>query len=332
MKTCCFIVCYFGKLPRNMEIVLQTCEANSGFDWLLYTDDQTEYSYPSNVHVEYLSFSAMRQKIQEKFDFELCMDHPKKLCDFKPAYGYLFSDKLTEYEFWGYCDLDMYFGDLSKFITPDILDQYEKIYSLGHMTLFRNTQKNNELFMIPFYDHNAVIRSYKQIFQMPSGCCFDEWPMNQVNINVLTEQEKLPFYMGWPMLDILPYRSYFVGSEYHGATHTWTKQDNKYHVVYYDGKHLFACYKKAGTLIQQEVLYAHLQKRTLIADKTVRGPFVIVPNRILSGMLDTKHILRLIAKQKFRAFWRIDELLHKWNGFVALWKHRIRKYILRKIV
>ncbi len=49
MKTICYIVPYFGKLPKNFPLWLVGCEANPTIDWIIYTDDKTSYSYPKNV-------------------------------------------------------------------------------------------------------------------------------------------------------------------------------------------------------------------------------------------------------------------------------------------
>ena len=50
-----------------------------------------------------------------------------------------------EYDFWGYCDIDLIFGNIRKFITDDILDKYDKILSRGHFTLFRNKDSINTI-------------------------------------------------------------------------------------------------------------------------------------------------------------------------------------------
>ena len=45
MKKICYIVPYFGKLPKNMKLWLNSCKTNPTIDWLLYTDDKTVYDY-----------------------------------------------------------------------------------------------------------------------------------------------------------------------------------------------------------------------------------------------------------------------------------------------
>lgn len=90
MKKCCFIIPYFGKLPNYFQLFLKSCEYNPDFNWILFTDDYYKFNYPQNVKVVYTSFEKLRKRVAEKFDFPISLEKPYKLCDYKPAYGYLF--------------------------------------------------------------------------------------------------------------------------------------------------------------------------------------------------------------------------------------------------
>lgn len=114
MKKICYIVPYFGRLPQNFELWLNSCKTNPTIDWLIYTDDKTSYEYPNNVKVTYCTFDEIKRKIQSNFDFEINISRPWKLCDFRPAYGEIFSEDIQEYEFWGHCDLDVLWGEYKK--------------------------------------------------------------------------------------------------------------------------------------------------------------------------------------------------------------------------
>ena len=76
-----FIVAYFGTLPSYFQLFLESCRNNTCFDWLLFTDDMTEYAYPDNVHRISMDFSACRKIVQDHFDFKITLSSPKKLCD-----------------------------------------------------------------------------------------------------------------------------------------------------------------------------------------------------------------------------------------------------------
>ena len=105
-----YIIPYFGRLRSDIELWLLSVKYNPTIDWILYTDDRTEYSYPPNVKVKYTTFEAIQCRIQSLFDFEVTLNTPYKLCDYKVAYGEAFADDLKDYDFWGYCDMDLMWG------------------------------------------------------------------------------------------------------------------------------------------------------------------------------------------------------------------------------
>jgi hypothetical protein len=96
---------------------------------------------------------------------------PYKLCDFKPAYGFLFEKHLTGYDFWGHCDLDIIFGDIRAFMTHELLENYDVIssrhdYVTGSFALYKNTPEVNTLFM--------KSKDFQFVFTSPNHFCFDE--------------------------------------------------------------------------------------------------------------------------------------------------------------
>lgn len=238
MKVCCFVICYFGKLPNYIKYVLKTCAANAEYNWLLFTNDDTKHDYPENFQVELIGFEDFIDKIQKKFDFKLCISYPYKLCDLKPAYGYLFKEYLEEYPFWGHCDLDQFFGNLKEFIPIGKLEKYDKIFTLGHMTIYKNCKQMNELFKVT-YCSNVKYNSYIEIFQNPNVMYFDEWPHDSVSINVLAEQEGIRVCKDTPMIDILPNRSCFFNAVYNYDKNEWETQFDKHFIILFDGKELY---------------------------------------------------------------------------------------------
>ena len=78
--------------------------------------------------------------------------------------------------------MDQLFGDLNKFIKDEILEKYDKLFCLGHMTIFRNN------------DNTYLKTNYKQIFQDENNNVFDEWQDKIVNINVLAPIYNIPTY------------------------------------------------------------------------------------------------------------------------------------------
>ena len=57
------IIPYFGTFNNYFELWLKSCEYNKDIDWLIFTDDKTDYTYPSNVHVYYTTFEKIKERI-----------------------------------------------------------------------------------------------------------------------------------------------------------------------------------------------------------------------------------------------------------------------------
>jgi hypothetical protein len=107
----------------------------------------------------------------DKLGFTINLEYPYKLCDFKPAYGFIFSDILKEYHFWGHSDIDMVYGNIRNFMTEELLKEYDVVSSrhdfiTGAFCLYRNVDLTNTLFM--------QSRDFKTVFSSPEHFCFDE--------------------------------------------------------------------------------------------------------------------------------------------------------------
>lgn len=305
MKKVGIVVLYFGKMPAYFQLFLDSCAENPNFDWVIFTDDQSEYQYPSNVTVEYTSFHEMQCRIQSAFSFPINLETPQKLCDYKCAYGYILEDYLKQFDFWGHCDLDQIFGDLSSFITDDILDRYDKIFSLGHLTLYRNTPDNNRVFMQRLQGEER----YKEVFSTPYGCAFDEWLPK--NINEIYLASGRPVILENLGADINSYRTVFT------LTHFDVKQrayllEKRNSIFTWEQGHIYQIYLVKGNLIKREFPYVHLQKRKMSDRRTGNNKlrYCIVPNKFIDYPDDFVRCLRrctiynLLNYQYFRVKWK----------------------------
>ncbi len=114
----------------------------------------------------------------------------------------------------GYCDLDQIFGDLNKFIKDEILESMISCFVWGILQYLEIMKKTNKLFMKEINDKTYLKTNYKQIFQDENNNVFDEWPDKIVNINVLAQIYNIPTYYESNMVDIVPFRSTFVNTQY----------------------------------------------------------------------------------------------------------------------
>ncbi|WP_410004682.1 DUF6625 family protein [Aequorivita nionensis] len=170
MKSILLIIPYYGKWPIWFDAYLLSVAANPTVHWLCPTDCEIPENYPSNITFLPITLSQLNNHVNEVVEAEVPLNH-RKFCDLKPAYAEIFSEQLQGYDFWGICDVDIIWGDIRKFISEEILNEYDIISSRkeeisGHFNLFRNTQQINSLY--------RKLPSYKSLYAVPKIKRVDE--------------------------------------------------------------------------------------------------------------------------------------------------------------
>ena len=319
MKKCCFIILYFGKLPRFFEIFSKTCSYNKEYKWLIFTDDNENYKIPENIEIIKCSFGDIVKKIQSKFDFEISLKEPYKLCDYKPAFGYIFEDYIKDYLFWGYCDLDTIMGKLNNFLTDKILNQYDKIFCLGHMELFKNNYNNNRLFMQKCNDKYL----YKEAFTTNEIVVFDEVCKGRLNVNDIFIKNNKKIYTADKSLNIqiFPTKFFRVLFDYENKTF-YSERYKKAIYIWKDGE-LLRYYLDDETLIEEEFLYAHLPKRNMKVDKEIINAnyFKILPNEF-TELENTK-----ITLKNFKQIKKTKICFHRWTVHINNKRKKVKVII-----
>lgn len=220
-----------------------------------------------NLRIVYMTLQSVKTRIQRLFDFPVVLDAPYKLCDYKPVFGNAFKDYFKDYDFWGYADLDLVFGNIRYFLTDDILNQYDKIYHQGHLSLYRNCAQMNNLYLriLP----NGKAFDYKFVFSTMHPCFFDE----HCGIERISKFDKVKMYT-WSMgiskgvlADISPF-SYKFRFSYHGED-----LENVY--FEYDKGELYLC----SSTQKVQAVYVHFAKRKFLFNTNNVDHFKIVPNK-----------------------------------------------------
>lgn len=269
MKRIILIVPYFGKLPYNFQLWLEGCRYNPSIDWIIYTDDRSKYNYPSNVKVVYISFDEMKMKIQLLYDFDIALNKAYKLCDFKVAYGEIFYEDIKGYDYWGYCDVDLLFGNIRKFITDDILVQYNKIGFQGHLTIY-----SNDIDTITRYrTEGEGLLSYKQVFSSEQLFCFDESGMDY-----LYEYLNISVYKEVHFAHLKKYNQDFFLAHF-------SEEDNyknKDQIFTWEKGRLLRKFLVQETIYEEEFLYIHFFCRNMNIRNIQKysDMLVIYPNKI----------------------------------------------------
>ncbi|MGC9470683.1 MAG: DUF6625 family protein [Bacteroidales bacterium] len=155
------LIVHFGPWPSWIPYFLQTCGWNSRIDWLIFTDQPLPRNCPPHVIMHQISLQAFGEILSSHFNISVSIHNPYKICDYRPAFGEIFKQWLNGYDYWGYSDLDLVYGNVFPFIEPhmkrktDIIGVREQ-YLAGHFALFRNTPEISSLYKL--YPH------YLQVF------------------------------------------------------------------------------------------------------------------------------------------------------------------------
>jgi hypothetical protein len=175
------LIFYYGRFPWYFSYFLHSCKFNPDIDFLIFSDTEFDGELPRNVTIVIKPVKELQRISSEKMGFAVDLSHTRKLCDLKPAYGYLLSEHTSGYDFWGYSDIDVIFGNIRHFITDELLQSCDVISVLhdflaGYFTLFRNCKEVNELF--------RQSKDYQKVFANPEHFCFDEcnfafWEMDK---------------------------------------------------------------------------------------------------------------------------------------------------------
>ncbi|PRY54576.1 hypothetical protein B0I27_102345 [Arcticibacter pallidicorallinus] len=245
MKKIAVIALWFGPLHDYFRLWTRSLRANEDYDFLLFTDQDIDRSeIPDNLKVTTLTLEDLKDLIRQRLHIKPTFEFSYKLCDFRPAFGELFAPLLTNYDFWGYCDMDLMFGKVSHFLTDDILSSYKKIFNRGHLTLYKNEEYINTLY-----------RSSKSIDAqaiMESNACFifDEWH----GIHQIFKEFNIPQYHDECIADINPNKARYTCSNI---------QNYKKQLFVWENGLVKQYFLHEGSMQHRELAYIHFQKRKI---------------------------------------------------------------------
>lgn len=147
------LIPYYGKWPVYFNLYLESCRYNPWIDFVFITDLAPPAQTPDNVKFKSLTLEELRKRVDERLNIRARLNYPYKLCDLRPAYGLLFVDYLKAYDYWGWGDIDVIYGDLKKFLPDNFSNGNYDVISFrarwvsGAFTLLRNSEELNTLFL-----------------------------------------------------------------------------------------------------------------------------------------------------------------------------------------
>jgi len=266
MKSIVIIFPYFGILPPQYKMWRESALQNSNIDFMFFTDTNVEPA--KNILVHKMQFEEFQHLAQKAFDFPIVLDRPYKLCEYKQAYGYILQDYIKGYDFWGFGDLDLVYGDIRSFITEEVLN-HKFLLGWGHLTLLHNDEETNKYFMekVDGYQY------YKDAFSTSKITFFDEYGYNGCS-DKWRKCRPDDCWLEEPFDNASkPKQSYHFNS----LTRGWEcvifeHIDNKLYMLRFNH----------GRLEKKESLYAHFQHRGFMKDKvTNHSHFLVTPRSII---------------------------------------------------
>lgn len=312
MKSIAVICPYFGKFPQNIKLTFYSMYKNNSIDWYIFTDNLEWNDKYNNIHFIRMTFEQFRELVKVKIGTNV--NSPYKMCDYKPTYGFLFSDYINQYDFWGYCDLDAIYGDLRKFFSEEKLEIYDKIYELGHLSLYKNTENIRRAFM----GNEECNVPYKEILNQEEILVFDEPyclyydPVRKYKNGGINQILKK---MGYAVYDNkeefadidIRYRNFYM-------MHWKQPMRNEKVFFLYDNGKMYQ-HVVGNDSYKREVAYVHFQqKKDIPVENHSLEYFVATPK----GYIDKKEITEeyFFTSKKMRICWYL--------------KFRISKYIRNK--
>lgn len=138
------IIPYFGKLPEWIDLYFYSCSRNPMVDFIFYTDCDC---YPpqgcNNLIIRRLSYDEYKELVSKRLGIEFNPQNAYKLTDLKPFLGLVHKEELSGYDWWGFGDIDLVYGDMSLLLNKENLSKYNLLtthnyHIAGHCTFMRN--------------------------------------------------------------------------------------------------------------------------------------------------------------------------------------------------
>jgi len=316
MSKVAVIVVYFGRFPNYFGLWLKSCEYNPSVDFWVITDQEIEHC-PKNVVLHKMQMSELRKRASAALGMDVALNRPYKCCDLRPAYGVIFADLISEYDYWGHCDIDLIFGDIRQYLTDNELEKYDKFGAMGHLSLYRNCDKVNHAF-----EHQvAPVKPYKEIFSTEANCFFDElmgiYPMMKAQgFDIFTKRifaDIATMYDRFRVIDVYPLDS--KPMNYPVQSFVW--KNGKTYRVYISG----------GDVLWEEYCYVHFQKRPnfSIDERLLKSEAFYITKNGFVEMEDepTEKVLKNLNPYK-------GDLYETLENRYKLYRRRLQNYIKRK--
>lgn len=170
LKSVVIIIDYFGVWPEWFPLLLASCRRNPTIQWHMHTDCALPDDQPTNVKFFPMTFAEYKARVGGALGLSLGRIHPYKICELRTACGVVFEDEIRGFDYFGYGDLDVAYGDMRYFydaevLSHDVISTHEWCTS-GHLLLMKNTSILRSAF--------THVTRWREYFASPRAHRFDE--------------------------------------------------------------------------------------------------------------------------------------------------------------
>lgn len=139
------LIPFFGPWPEWINFWVETCRANPTIDWILFGDSEPPKNRAPNVRHVRMSFDEYLALLSDRLDTKVGIQAPYKLCDIRPALGLIHANLIEGYDFFGFGDLDVFYGNIRATYDDASLRDYDVLSShpdrlSGHFSILRNRE------------------------------------------------------------------------------------------------------------------------------------------------------------------------------------------------
>lgn len=269
------IIPYFGTSPLYYPYWLYSASLNPSIDFHLFTDHLENSINAANIVIHRTNFLDFIARLQATLGVKINGLGPYKLCDLRPAFGYVLKDELCAYDFWGYCDIDVILGDIRRFL-PNDMSQYDKLFEHGHFTLIRNSQDCRD----NFQKQIPGLCSFRDVFENPGNFCFDE-----ADLSKHYWKDLQVFGNDGIFYDISPKYTAFSSSR-RNVSHRIPQL-----FQYTQGRLFWHSLDSAQNLQTKEMGYVHFQGRIFQKYCASVSDFLLTPQGFMDSVEITKELL-----------------------------------------
>ena len=143
-------------------------------DFLYFTDCGLPKKIYRNTIFFETDYASYCKRVSDALGINFSSEYGAyKLCGCKPFYGIIHEEELRGYDYWGFGDIDLVYGNLSDMLNDENYRKYDFITAhservAGHLTVMRNVEKYNKAaFNIPLWREKLESEEFHGLDEEP---------------------------------------------------------------------------------------------------------------------------------------------------------------------